>query len=214
MICTTGLLTAGRNPGDRTDPGGQNGPQLPDVDDQRVITPVRRTAAQALSPRWVFLPKCPPQAPPGCPLRALHAPGTPLPRQSGRRQDGLHGVIRQRRSLSGRPRRFWRGGPATVSRTTIDSVHETSSAARWAAPDGGHRLPHRGKTGTPSHQGREVFGDALDAQPHGNPDKGGGNHPELPCNRSGGGRVLLIATEAGNEEQSGPRRKCMGTNRN
>ena len=93
-------------------------------------------------------------------------------------------------------------------------MHETSSAARRAAPDGGHRLPHCGKTGTPPHQGREVFGDALDAQPHGNPDKGGGNHPELPCNRSGGGRVLLIATEAGNEEQSGPRRKCMGTNSN
>ena len=131
------------------------------------------------------------QAPPVCPLRALHGPGTPLPGQSDRRQDGLHGVIQQRRSLNGRPRRFWLGRPARVSRTTSDSVGEATSAARRAAPDGGHRLPHRGKTGTPPHQGREVFGDALAraTTPHRNPDRGGANHPELRCNRSGGGRT-------------------------
>ena len=35
--------------------------------------------------------------------RALPCPSTPLPVQPGRRQDGHHGVIEQRRSLNGRP---------------------------------------------------------------------------------------------------------------
>ena len=66
----------------------------------------------------------------------------------------------------------------------------------------------------PAPQGREVFGDALDAQPHGNPDRRGENHPELPCNRSGGGRVLLIATEAGNEEPERTAQEMYGHKRN
>ncbi len=156
------------------------------------------------------------QAPPVCPLRDLHAPGTPLLGQPGRRQDCLHGVIQRCRSLNGGPSVLGgedRPGSAGPPPTQWAS---TTSAVRRAAPDGGHRLPHRGKTGSPPHQGREVFGDALytlDAQPHGNPDKGGENHPELPCNRSGGGRTA-IATEAGNGEPEPTAQEKYGHKRN
>ena len=183
-VRTTGLLTARRNPGTERTPSASrsrpkgNYPRAPDCGSSPL-------------PGWEFLAEWPP-SPAGLPAPGSPCPGDPVPWATGP-SPGLpprrHPAVPEPERRS---RRFWRGRPARVSRTTCDSVGEATSAARRAAPNGGHCLPHRGKTGTPPNQGREVFGDALytlDAQPHRNPDRGGENHPEMPCNRSGGGRT-------------------------
>ncbi len=54
-VRTTGLLTAGRNPGDRTDPVCQPlTTEGNNVTSKRQLPPVRWTVAQALSPGRVF----------------------------------------------------------------------------------------------------------------------------------------------------------------
>ena len=86
--------------------------------------------------------------------RALPCPSTPLPVQPGRRQDGHHGVIEQRRSLNGRP-------PVLVVQTGHGQTDHLGlgERVRSCGAVGGPRLPHRCKTGAPPHQCREVFGD-------------------------------------------------------
>ena len=61
VVRKTGLLTAGRNPGDRTDPVRQPlTTEGNNVAFEGQLLPVRWTVAQALSPRaGVFLPECP-----------------------------------------------------------------------------------------------------------------------------------------------------------